>query len=111
MVSPKPAPPSTTHFSKSKVAAKSCPHPRWSSRLIIPAGIFFAIYSLAIPEWINSLGMQGDRHFGPFGAAYLFRLSQFFMAWSIAALYVRATGIFGLLSRPSADSAGAEDWN
>ena len=31
---------------------------------------------------------------GPVNIAYLFALSQFFMAWIIAALYVRAANIF-----------------
>jgi uncharacterized membrane protein (DUF485 family) len=31
---------------------------------------------------------------GPVNLAYLFALSQFFMAWIIAALYVRAAGRF-----------------
>ena len=32
------------------------------------------------------------RVLGPLNLAYLFALSQFFMAWIIAALYVRAAG-------------------
>jgi uncharacterized membrane protein (DUF485 family) len=34
------------------------------------------------------------RVMGPVNLAYLFALSQFFMAWIIAALYVKAAGRF-----------------
>jgi uncharacterized membrane protein (DUF485 family) len=36
---------------------------------------------------------------GVINLAYLFALSQFFMAWIIAALYVRAAGHFDALAR------------
>jgi uncharacterized membrane protein (DUF485 family) len=35
-----------------------------------------------------------DRRVGPVNLAYLFALSQFFVAWSIAALYVRGARKF-----------------
>ena len=39
------------------------------------------------------------RIFGPVNLAYLFALSQFFMAWIIAALYVRAANRFDRQAR------------
>jgi len=36
---------------------------------------------------------------GSVNVAYLFALSQFFMAWIIAALYVRAAGRFDRMAR------------
>jgi uncharacterized membrane protein (DUF485 family) len=39
------------------------------------------------------------RVFGVLNLAYLFALSQFFVAWAIAALYVRAAGRFDEQSR------------
>jgi uncharacterized membrane protein (DUF485 family) len=36
---------------------------------------------------------------GPVNLAYLFALSQFFMAWIIAALYVRAAARFDRMAR------------
>jgi len=37
--------------------------------------------------------------FGVVNLAYLFALSQFFMAWTIAALYLRAAGRFDNMAR------------
>jgi uncharacterized membrane protein (DUF485 family) len=39
------------------------------------------------------------RVLGPVNLAYLFELSQFFMAWIIAALYVRAAARFDRMAR------------
>ena len=39
------------------------------------------------------------RVFGVVNIAYLFALSQFFMAWAIAAAYVRAAGRFDKMGK------------
>ncbi|MDQ2824818.1 MAG: DUF485 domain-containing protein [Verrucomicrobiota bacterium] len=73
---------------------------RAKRRFIIPAMIFFIIYYFALPvlvgyarEWMETPAI------GAVNYAYLFALSQFFMAWTIAALYVRAANRFDRMSR------------
>jgi uncharacterized membrane protein (DUF485 family) len=64
-------------------------------RFIVPAMIFFIVYYFALPILIGyARPFMEKRVFGPVNLAYLFALSQFFMAWIIAALYVRAAARF-----------------
>ena len=64
-------------------------------RFIVPAMIFFVVYYFALPVLIGyARPFMEKRVFGPVNIAYLFALSQFFMAWVIAALYVRAAARF-----------------
>jgi uncharacterized membrane protein (DUF485 family) len=59
-------------------------------RFIVRATLFFVVYYFALPVlvgWVPQLMSQPV--LGPLNVAYLFALSQFFMAWCIAALYVR----------------------
>jgi uncharacterized membrane protein (DUF485 family) len=64
------------------------------SRFIVPATIFFLVYYLALPALVGYAKPFMQTRVGPFNIAYLFALSQFFMAWIIAAFYVRAANIF-----------------
>lgn len=62
-------------------------------RFIVPATVFFVVYYFALPLLVGyAPGLMSRRVFGPLNLAYLFALSQFFMAWAVAALYVRAAG-------------------
>jgi uncharacterized membrane protein (DUF485 family) len=64
-------------------------------RFIVPAMIFFIVYYFALPALIGyARPFMETRVWGPVNLAYLFALSQFFMAWIIAALYVRAAARF-----------------
>jgi uncharacterized membrane protein (DUF485 family) len=64
-------------------------------RFIIPAMIFFVVYYFALPALIGyAKPFMETRVIGPVNLAYLFALSQFFVAWIIAALYVRAAARF-----------------
>src|SRR5262245_10727941 len=77
---------------KSLVAAKR--------RFIAPAVIFFIVYYFALPALVGyAPGLMSRRVLGVINLAYLFALSQFFMAWIIAALYVRAAGRFDEMAR------------
>jgi uncharacterized membrane protein (DUF485 family) len=59
-------------------------------KFIVPATIFFIVYYFALPILVGYAPALMDRKvFGVINIAYLFALSQFFMAWIIAALYVR----------------------
>ena len=64
-------------------------------RFIVPAMIFFIAYYFALPVLIGyARPFMEKQVFGPVNLAYLFALSQFFVAWIIAALYVRAAARF-----------------
>jgi uncharacterized membrane protein (DUF485 family) len=65
------------------------------ARFIVPASIFFVVYYFALPILVGyATPFMETKIFGPVNIAYVFALSQFFMAWIIAALYVRAAGRF-----------------
>jgi len=62
---------------------------------VVPATIFFVVYYFALPVLVGYAPELMDRKvLGPVNLAYLFALSQFFMAWGIAWLYVRAARKF-----------------
>lgn len=59
-------------------------------RFIVRATLFFIGYYFALPVLVGWFPQGMSRPvLGPLNVAYLFALSQFFMAWSIAALYLR----------------------
>jgi uncharacterized membrane protein (DUF485 family) len=57
---------------------------------IIPAVIFFLVYYFALPL-SNGLapGLMNTKVIGNINLAYLFALSEFVMAWILAAVYIR----------------------
>ena len=68
---------------------------RAKRRFIIPAMIVFMVYYFALPALVGyARRLMERRILGPVNLAYLFALSQFFMAWIIAALNVRAANRF-----------------
>jgi uncharacterized membrane protein (DUF485 family) len=73
---------------------------RAKRRFIIPAMIVFIVYYFALPALVGyARPLMEKRVLGPVNLAYLFALSQFFMAWIIAALYVRAANRFDRQAR------------
>jgi uncharacterized membrane protein (DUF485 family) len=61
------------------------------ARFIISATIFFIIYYFTLPVLVGWFPQVMDRKvIGQVNWAYLFALSQFFMAWILAFLYVGA---------------------
>lgn len=58
-------------------------------RFIVPATIVFVIYYFALPILVGFCPDLMKTKVGPTNIAYLFALSQFFMAWIIAILYTR----------------------
>lgn len=57
---------------------------------IIKATIFFMTYYLALPILVGyAPDLMKRKVFGEVNIAYLFALSQFFMAWIMAFVYVR----------------------
>ena len=64
---------------------------RAKRRFIIPATIFFVVYYFALPYLVGYHPQLMQRKvWGEMNWAYLFALSQFFMAWALAAFYVAA---------------------
>ena len=62
---------------------------------IVPATIFFVAYFFALPVLVGWFPDLMKKKIGASGVnlAYLFALSQFFMAWIVAAIYVaKASG-------------------
>jgi uncharacterized membrane protein (DUF485 family) len=78
-------------------------------RFIIPAVIFFVVYYFALPVLVGyAPGLMSKKIFGVINIAYLFALSQFFMAWIIAALYLRAAARFDKMEHTVIERAEAE---
>lgn len=59
-------------------------------RFIVPATVFFIAYYFALPVLVGYWpGLMDQKVWGDVNVAYLFALSQFFMAWILMAMYVR----------------------
>lgn len=73
---------------------------------IVPAFIFFVLYYFALPVLVGyAPQFMATKVIGPLNLAYLFALSQFFVAWIIAALYVRAANNFDRLAKDILEDA------
>lgn len=73
---------------------------------VVPAFIFFLTYYFSLPILVGyAPGFMSTKIWGDVNLAYAFALSQFFMAWIIAALYVRAADNFDKLSKDIVDAA------
>ena len=69
-------------------------------RFIVPAVVFFIVYYFTLPVLVGyAPRLMEKKILGPVNLAYVFALSQFFMAWIIAALYVRAANRFDRQAR------------
>jgi uncharacterized membrane protein (DUF485 family) len=73
---------------------------------IVPATIIFVVYYFLLPVSVGYFPKFMDKRVGPVNLAYLFALSQFFVAWAIAALYVRAASRFDEQSARLLDKLG-----
>lgn len=73
---------------------------RTKLKFIIPATVFFIVYYFALPVLVGyAPDLMNRRVFGSINLAYLFALSQFFMAWVVALLYVRAANRHDRMAR------------
>jgi len=64
-------------------------------QFVIPATVFFVVYYFALPILVGyAPAFMSKKVWGQVNIAYLFALSQFFMAWAIAWLYMRAAARF-----------------
>jgi len=72
---------------------------------IVPAFIFFVVYYFALPVLVGYAPHFMSTKVGAVNIAYLFALSQFFVAWVIAGLYVKAANDFDRLSKDIIEKA------
>jgi uncharacterized membrane protein (DUF485 family) len=74
------------------------------ARFVVPATIFFIVYYFSLPLLVGyAPQLMARKVFGVVNVAYLFALSQFFMAWLIAWAYVRAAERFDKMARDVID--------
>lgn len=74
---------------------------------IVPAFIFFVVYYFALPVLVGyAPQLMATKVIGEVNLAYLFALSQFFVAWVIAGLYVKAANNFDRLAKDILDKKG-----
>lgn len=68
---------------------------RAKAAFVVPATLFFCAYYFALPLLVGYFpALMSRKVLGPLNIAYLFALSQFFMAWILAFLYTRAARRF-----------------
>ena len=73
---------------------------------IVPAFMFFVVYYFALPILVGyAPQFMSTKVIGEVNLAYLFALSQFFVAWIIAGLYVKAANNFDRLAKDILDKA------
>ena len=73
---------------------------------IVPAFVFFVVYYFLLPVLVGyAPNLMATKVLGVVNLAYLFALSQFFMAWTIAWLYMKAADDFDELSRDIIEKA------
>ncbi len=79
------------------------------ARFIVPASLFFLLYYFALIVVVGWFPDLAAKRIGPANFGYWFALSQFFMAWIVAWVYVRAAGRFDRLAdKLLGDHAGPE---
>jgi uncharacterized membrane protein (DUF485 family) len=70
------------------------------ARFIVPATLFFIAYYFALPVLVGyAPKFMSTPVVGVVNLAYLFALSQFFVAWIIAWLYTRAANRFDAMGK------------
>jgi uncharacterized membrane protein (DUF485 family) len=78
-------------------------------RFVVPATLFFLIYYFALPLLVGyAPDLMKREVFGAVNLAYLFALSQFVMAWGLAAWYLRAAGRFDAMAQAIVASLGRQ---
>lgn len=74
--------------------------------VIVPATIFFILYYFALPVLVGYFPHLMDREvIGHVNIAYLFALSQFFVAWGLAFWYLRRANRFDAMEKDIRDKA------
>jgi uncharacterized membrane protein (DUF485 family) len=75
---------------------------------VVPAFVFFVAYYFLLPILVGyAPSFMSIKVAGVVNIAYLFALSQFVMAWTVAWLYVRAANKFDRLAKDILENANA----
>ena len=75
------------------------------AKFVVPATIFFIVYYFSLPLLVGyAPQLMARKVVGVVNVAYLFALSQFFMAWILAWAYVRAAARFDRMARAVIDT-------
>jgi uncharacterized membrane protein (DUF485 family) len=75
------------------------------AKFVVPATVFFIAYYFSLPLLVGyAPELMARKVFGVVNVAYLFALSQFFMAWLLAWAYVRAAARFDRMARAVIDT-------
>jgi uncharacterized membrane protein (DUF485 family) len=75
-------------------------------RMIVPLTVFFIVYYFALPVLVGyAPNLMQRKVVSSVNLAYLFALSQFFVAWGIAAVYLRAAARFDSMAKRILDKA------
>ena len=69
------------------------------ARFVVPMTIFFIVYYFALPVLVGFFPELMKTKVGKANIAYLFALSQFFVAWIIAFAYTRAASRWDEMAR------------
>jgi uncharacterized membrane protein (DUF485 family) len=78
------------------------------AKFIVPATVFFIVYYFSLPLLVGyAPQLMARKVWGVVNVAYLFALSQFFMAWLLAWAYVRAAGRFDRMARAVIDKGAS----
>ncbi len=78
---------------------------------VIPATITFVVYYFLLPVLVGyAPNLMDKKVWGPVNIAYLFALSQFFVAWAIAWLYVVQARKFDEYGRRIMEHLRREGW-
>lgn len=79
-------------------------------RFIVPAVVFFIAYYFALPILVGFFPEAMERKvMGQINIAYLFALSQFFMAWTVMWLYIRKAREFDAMAARLLKAHEADD--
>jgi len=77
---------------------------------IVPAFVFFAVYYFLLPILVGyEPQLMSRKVWGEINIAYVFALSQFFMAWILAWIYIRKADGFDKLSKDALEKAIGND--
>ncbi len=80
-------------------------------QFVVPATIFFVVYYFLLPILVGyAPGLMDKKVWGPVNIAYLFALSQFFVAWGIAWMYVIAARKFNDFGHKIMEHLQKEGW-
>lgn len=79
---------------------------------ILPMTFFFVAYYFALPLLVGyAPDLMAKKVAGNINIAYLFALSQFFMAWAIAAIYVRTAARWDRTASEIVNKVTAKEWH